>query len=203
MLIILLVPCMMTREVCMKHFCHIPKCDGYLRKSTSAVKLATFFVRLHFKKIFIFVYLAVLGLSCGMWDLALWPGIELGPPALRAWSPSHWTIREVPRTPFFWRLILFLAVLGFPCCAQAFSSCCEQGRLSSCRAQASHCAGFSCWGAQAPELRVSSCGTRTSVAPWRVGSSWTRDHTHVSCRQICMHRTTREIPKGIWISNCY
>ena len=71
MLIILLVPCMMTREVCMKHFCHIPKCDGYLRKSTSAVKLATFFVRLHFLKIFIFVYLAVLGLSCGMWDLAL------------------------------------------------------------------------------------------------------------------------------------
>ena len=36
---------------------------------------------LFFKKI-LFVYLAVPGLSCSMWDLAPWPGIEL--------QPLHW-----------------------------------------------------------------------------------------------------------------
>ena len=34
-------------------------------------------------------------LSCGMWDLVPWPGIEFGP-ALGAWNLSHWTTREVP-----------------------------------------------------------------------------------------------------------
>ena len=35
-------------------------------------------------------------LGCSMWSLVPWPGIELWPPALRAWSLSHWTTREVP-----------------------------------------------------------------------------------------------------------
>ena len=35
-------------------------------------------------------------LSCGMWDLVPWIGLELGPPELGAWSLSHWTITEVP-----------------------------------------------------------------------------------------------------------
>jgi len=30
-----------------------------------------------------------------MWDLAPWPGIKPGLPALEAWSLSHWTNREV------------------------------------------------------------------------------------------------------------
>ena len=34
-------------------------------------------------------------LSCGMWVLVPWPGIKAGPPALGAWSLSHWTTREV------------------------------------------------------------------------------------------------------------
>ena len=34
--------------------------------------------------------------SCGMWNLVSWPGIEPRPPALGAWSLSHWTTREVP-----------------------------------------------------------------------------------------------------------
>ena len=33
--------------------------------------------------------------SCDMWDLSLLPGIEPWPPALGAWSLSHWTTREV------------------------------------------------------------------------------------------------------------
>ena len=40
-------------------------------------------------KIFIYFF------SCGMWDLVLWPGIELGLPALGGWSLHHWTTREV------------------------------------------------------------------------------------------------------------
>ena len=36
-----------------------------------------------------------LTLSCGIWDLAPWPGIEPRPSALGAWSLGHWTTREV------------------------------------------------------------------------------------------------------------
>ena len=35
--------------------------------------------------------------SCCMWNLVPWPRIKLEPPALGAWSLSHWTAREVPR----------------------------------------------------------------------------------------------------------
>ena len=41
-------------------------------------------------------------------------------------------------------LNLFLVVLGLPQCAWAFSTCGEQGLLSSCGAWASQCSGFSC-----------------------------------------------------------
>ena len=34
-------------------------------------------------------------LSCSMWDLVPWPGIEPRPPALETWSLSHWTPKEV------------------------------------------------------------------------------------------------------------
>ena len=40
--------------------------------------------------------LAALDLSCSMWDLAPWPGIEPRPPELGAWSLSHWTTTKVP-----------------------------------------------------------------------------------------------------------
>ena len=73
-----------------------------------------------FLKIFIylFIYLAVPGLSCGtrdlrcrlqdllvaacMQDLALWSGIEPGPPALGVQSLNHWTTREVLAMSYFW-----------------------------------------------------------------------------------------------------
>ena len=37
----------------------------------------------------LFIYLAVLGLNCGMWDLVPQPGIEPGPLALGVWSLSE------------------------------------------------------------------------------------------------------------------
>ena len=63
-----------------------------------------------FKNIYLFIWLyriligacrifdfhcGMLTLSCGMWNLVFWPGIEPGPPALGARSLSHWTTREV------------------------------------------------------------------------------------------------------------
>ena len=53
---------------------------------------------------------------------------------------------------------MFLAALGLHCCARAFSSCREQGLLSSCGAQASHCSGCSCCRARPLVMQVSvSC----------------------------------------------
>ena len=54
---------------------------------------------------------------------------------------------------FYW-LICFVAVLGLPCCVWAFSSWSQQGLLSGCNAQASHCGGFFCCG----ECGLSSLG---------------------------------------------
>ena len=62
-------------------------------------------------KHFIFIYLAVPVLSCsmwtltcGMWDLVLWPGIEPKPPALGDWSLSHWikSHKGSFRVPYQW-----------------------------------------------------------------------------------------------------
>ena len=50
---------------------------------------------------------------------------------------------------FSFYFYLFLAVLGLHCCLGAFSSCGEQGLLSSCSSWAFHCGGFSCCGTQA------------------------------------------------------
>ena len=48
-------------------------------------------------------------LSCGMRDLTTWPGIKPKPPALRTWSLTHWTTREVPNQSWFlWK--------AKPCC---------------------------------------------------------------------------------------
>ena len=45
---------------------------------------------------FLNIYWDLLGLSCGMWDLVLGPGIQCGPLAMGVWSLSRWTTREVP-----------------------------------------------------------------------------------------------------------
>lgn len=44
---------------------------------------------------------------------------------------------------------------------------------------------------------LSSCSITGLVAPWHVGSSWSRDQTHVSCigRRTPIHSTSREVQK--------
>ena len=49
-------------------------------------------------------------LSCGLWDLVPWLGIELGSPALGAQSLNPWTTREVPHwyiyEIYFWKKLM-------------------------------------------------------------------------------------------------
>ena len=91
---------------------------------------------------------------------------------------------------FLISVCLFLAAVGLHCYTRAFSSCGEQGLLSSCRKRASHGGGLShCRSdsrAWAPGLSYLS----------HVGPSLTRDRTSVLCiaRWILDHRTTREAP---------
>ena len=79
---------------------------------------------------------------------------------------------------------LFLATPGLHCCTQAFSSCGQQGLLSSCREWASHCGG------------VSRCGTWTQVLcsmrnPPRLGVG---PVSPASAGGFFNHWTTREVP---------
>ena len=92
----------------------------------------------------------------------------------------------------------------------------SEGLLTSCVATVSHCGGFSCcrtWALGhtgfsncsflALEHRLSTCGMYlvlvawSLVAPWYVGSSWTRDQTCVSCigRWILYHWAIKEALK--------
>ena len=73
--------------------------------------------------------------------------------------------------PNYFTIILFMYSFIFGCAGSLllcglFSSCSEQGLVSSCGARASHCSGFSCHGAQDSRISVvvglglSSCGPR-------------------------------------------
>ena len=88
------------------------------------------------------------------------------------------------------KFIYLLAALGPHCCTWAFSSCSERGLLLAavCRlliAVASLVAERRLKGLQ----KLWCTGL---VALWHVGSSWTRDGTHVPCigRQILNPWTT-------------
>ena len=48
----------------------------------------------------LFIYLAMPGLSCGMWNLVPWPGIKPCPASLGAWTLNHRITREVPQLLF-------------------------------------------------------------------------------------------------------
>ena len=100
---------------------------------------------------------------------------------------------------------------------RAFSTSSDQGPLSSCRAQASPCGGFSCcelWAlgvvgfhncglgaqySQLPGLRPQDQHLWCSgfIAPSHVGSTWTKDPTCYPCTgRWIFHWVTREVPKS-------
>ena len=101
-------------------------------------------------------------------------------------------IISFPESLYFIIIILLLAALGLHCYLQAFSSCPEQGLLSSCDAQAYslqwllllQSMGSKAWASVAVPHKCAGL-----VVPQHVGSSWTRDQTHVLCtgRRILNH----------------
>ena len=117
-----------------------------------------------------------------------------------------WTILKLIKNfIYFWLCWVFAAL------CRLFSSWGGQGRLSSEGAKASHSSGFSCCAARAHGCAVQALVTAArglrSGSSWaqqlwcpglvalrHVGSSPTRDRTHVSCigRQILHHWATRE-----------
>ena len=82
---------------------------------------------------------------------------------------------------FFKFINLFLTVLGFHCCAWAFSSCGEQELLSSRSARTSHLGGVSCCGSRLWSTGAQQLWCIDLVVPWHVESSWTSDQTRVPC----------------------
>ena len=74
---------------------------------------------------------------------------------------------NIVHTYFFFRFInLFMAALSLHCCAWTFLSIESRG-YSSCGARASHCSGFSCWGAWALGAQASvaaACGLSCYLA---------------------------------------
>ena len=89
---------------------------------------------------------------------------------------------------YFWLHWVLVAAHRLPLVA-------ESRGYSGCGAWASHCSDISCYTAHAlGHTGFRSCGPRL-VALRHVGSSWTRDRTHVLCisRWISNHWTTREV----------
>ena len=82
------------------------------------------------------------------------PGAGAGPLKGRASKICWLFFFKIIYLFYFWLCWVFVA-------ARAFSSCGEQGLLSSCGAQASHCSELSCCRARAPgRMAFSSCSSQ-------------------------------------------
>ena len=85
----------------------------------------------------------------------------------------------------------------------------QAGATLCCSAWASHCSGFSCWGAPVlGHVDFTNCGSWSQylehtglVAPWHVGSSWTSDQTYITCigRQIDIQCTKQGGPRSSFL----
>ena len=94
-------------------------------------------------------------------------------------------------TPFF-KIYLFIHFWALLLC-RLFSNCGERGLLSDCGAWASHRRGLSCcMGSRA--CRLQQLQHAGLVAPWLVGSSWTRAQTHVLLKPLDHHQGSPCIP---------
>ena len=88
----------------------------------------------------------------------------------------------------FWLCWVFVAKCGLSLVVMS-------GATLHCCVQTSHSGGPSCCRAQALGSWAQWLWRTGFVAPWHVGSSQTRDRTHVPClgRWILNHWTTREV----------
>ena len=84
-----------------KKGCLVDK-DSEIILNPTWLEKCLFYLHIYFLK-YLCIYLAAPGLLCGiqalscsMWDLVPWAGIEPGLPALGAQSLNRWTTREVP-----------------------------------------------------------------------------------------------------------
>ena len=90
-------------------------------------------------------------------------------------------MEEVEFELFFMFIFIHFWLCWVLAASWAFSSCREQGLLSSCRPQAAHCTGFACCRAQAAgRSRVRSCGV------WALG------------RRFSSCGTQALLPPGVW-----
>ena len=80
------------------------------------------------------------------------------PPCSQVLIPTGFP--QILQRAFFF---FFFAALSLHCYMGTFSSCGEQGLLSGCSAQASHCGAFSCCREQALEPRFRNCGSRAQL----------------------------------------
>ena len=108
----------------------------------------------------------------------------------------------------YFYLFIYYGCSGSSLLKELFSSCSKWGLFSTCGAWALHCGGFSWCRARAlghVGSEVAVCSSRAQaqwlwymdlVALQCVGSSQTRDQTHISCigRWIFRHWATREAP---------
>ena len=63
-------------------------------------------------------------LSCGLWDLFPWPGIEFQPPSLGTQNLNHWTTREVSGLIFYWWLHFISFLKSFNITRYYVFTCC-------------------------------------------------------------------------------
>ena len=80
--------------------------------------------------------LAILGLSCEMWDLIFWSGIKPGPPALGAWCRRQWTSRKALNSPF--RRLYMRCVAVFLPEKKSYSPFPQKARWKACQACCPH-----------------------------------------------------------------
>ena len=139
-----------------------------------------------------------------LWLMLLWILIySIWVPTFSSFGyiPRSWIARSYGIVYLFEKpKSLVFPALELCCCRQASSSGRGQGLLSGRIAQTSHCSSFSCCRVWAQQLWHLSL-----VAPWHVGSSWTRDQTCVPFigRRILNHWTTRKVCKKSLISDIY
>ena len=107
---------------------------------------------------------------------------------------------------FFFLIYLFIyGCVGSSSLCEGFLQLRQVGATLHRGARASHYRGFSCYGAQAPDVQAQQLWLAGLVAPRHVGSSQTRARTRAPCigRRILNHCATREAPQSYFFNHSH